>query len=319
MHHASMHPNLHGANLERMDRGNRSRSPKVTRALVGGLGAALLAGLFACVGEAPVLVAPTPSPEGDAAPAGDAAQATDPTFAVDAAPLADAGLDARGPDASNRFCDTQEPAVGVSDFFCADFDGADVAEGFTKANVPDGGSLLHVTDVAFSPPASFATKGEAALVWEKIGAATINEVDVTFRVNVSDLGGQPPPASGFMSIIDIGLNKMNVRLAFVRGAAIDGATHTGYIVQSLTCPSACTSNAKRITTTLTANVWTPVRIVWTRAGQVDIWFDGTKVFGQQLFGSTSTRVTVTTGLRGFDNAPVTARHAIDDLILSVKR
>jgi len=299
--------------VQLMGHWNRNRSPRLTRTLAaGGLSAALAAGLFACVGEDPEIVTPTPSPEGDAASAGDAAPA-------DAAPGADAGLDARGPDASDRFCDTQKPAVGVSDFFCADFDGADVAEGFTKANVPDGGSLVRVTDVAFSPPASLATNGDATLVWEKIGASTISEVEVTFRVNVSNLGAAPPPASGFMSIIDIGSVDTNVRLAFARGATIDGAAHTGYFVQTSSCPSACTSNAKRIAATLTANVWTTVRIVWTRAGDVDVWFDGTKVFDQALFGSTSTRVTVTTGLRGNGPPPATARHAIDDLMISVKR
>ena len=105
-----------------------------------GIVALVVSVLAACVGEDPTFVSPTTS--GDAAPApspvdGDVDDSGS-TLPVDAG----AGADAQDvADGSTRFCASQAAGPGVKDFFCADFDGTDPAEGFTSVNVPDGGAL----------------------------------------------------------------------------------------------------------------------------------------------------------------------------------
>ncbi|HSO38979.1 MAG TPA: hypothetical protein VLT33_40900, partial [Labilithrix sp.] len=81
------------------------------------LAASTAASLAACVGDEPATIA--------AAPGDDAA--TTPTPGQDASPGADTGTadaaDAGQDAAPKRFCQTQAPLTGVTDFFCADFDG----------------------------------------------------------------------------------------------------------------------------------------------------------------------------------------------------
>jgi hypothetical protein len=259
-------------------------------------------GLAACLGADPTIVSEGPA---------DGATSDAPSSPA---------LDGEVADASSRFCESQVPASGVSDFLCADFDGTVLSEGF-EARVPSSGELIRQTDLAYSPPASLVTTGEATLYWEKTGTASFSEMAVEFRVNVSDLTVAPPAASGHKVLVDLGSSDTNVRLAFVRGRAIDGQQHTGYFIQTWRCGDGggCSSNAKRVETPLAASQWVQVRFVWKSTGAVELSFDGERVFDQTLHGSTSAKTSVAFGLTTTGEGPVMGRHAFDNLTISVKR
>ena len=286
------------------------------------MGIVALAALAACVGEDPPFVSPT-TPAGDAAPApGPVDSEVDDdagsTLPVDSGADADA-QDQDASDGPTRFCGTQTAGAGVKDFFCADFDGTDPAEGFTSANVPDGGALVRFTDVAYSAPASLVTQGNATVLWEKVDAANFSELDVAVRLNVATLGAVPPPRDGSMTIIELSAALTNIGLAYSRGATVDGQTnYTGYFLFGRACPSSCVSSMKRVSG-VPVNTWTSIRLRWTSAGTVGLSIDGTSAFDGTLYGATASKVTVRTGHRAVGNAPVTARHAFDNLMISVKR
>lgn len=300
----------------------RARSRRTTprgTLLAGAATAAALGAVVACVGDEPTLTrAPLPLAE-DAAPApspdgGDEAEAA-------ATPTEEAGADAGlgDADASSRFCATQAAGAGVRDFFCADFDGADLTEGFTSINLPDGGSITRITDVAYSAPSSIATQGNASLVWEKTDPVNFSELEVSMRLNVGSQLGSPPPSDGSTTIFELAAGPTTVRFSFARGAIIDGATgYTGYFVSSITCPSACTSTLKRVSS-IPVNVWTLIRLRWTSAGAGELWIDGEQAFAGPLHSAAASKVTVRTGLRALGSAPVTPRHAFDNLTISVRR
>src|ERR1700709_2276802 len=143
--------------------------------LACGVSAAALS-LVACVGDDPATGGAT-TPYSDASrmtPPGVDASTSD-TRSPDSPDAADAGGDA----APKRYCQTQAPLTGVTDFFCADFDGTKGEEGFTSASIPDGGgALMLVTDQFVSAPNALVTKGEATVTYTKTGATPFLEFDL---------------------------------------------------------------------------------------------------------------------------------------------
>lgn len=270
--------------------------------------------LAACVGEEPPVVISSATPTDDAGPppgAGDDAGSS-PAEGADV----DAGKDAA--DGPARFCATQAAGAGVKDFFCADFDGTDLLEGFTTINVPDGGALVRVSDVAYSAPSSLATQGNATVAWENAGAVNFSEVEVAAQVNVGKLSGTPPNTDGSMTILELEVGNTKTALAYTRGALVeDVPDYAGYFLYSMRC-TPCSSTVKRVPS-LPANVWSSLRLRWTSAGTVGLWIDGTQAFDGSLLGATGPKVAVRIGLKAVGSAPATPRHAFDDVMISVKR
>ncbi len=124
-------------------------------------GAATLAALTACVGDA---LAPAPLNPAAVDDAASPPLTKDSSVTPPATDPGDAGVgDADANDAApKRFCANQAPLTGVADSFCADFDGTSTDEGFTQALLPDGGALTRATAIFFSPPASLTTSGNGA-------------------------------------------------------------------------------------------------------------------------------------------------------------
>ena len=232
---------------------------------------------------------------------------------------ADAGGDAADA-APKRFCATQAPLTGVTDFFCADFDGTKADEGFTRADVPDGGALTLATDAFFSAPNSLTNKGGATLVWEKVGATPFLEMSVDVHINVGALGGVVPPSTGYITIVRLSSIDSNVDLRYTNGGMVEGATYTGYYVTVVSCPGACALFEKKLSNNLPQNVWTDVQIVWQMAGAVKVNFNGLSVLDLASSGpTTSTKASATLGVTSFGSPVGVGRHAYDNFIVSVKR
>lgn len=276
------------------------------------VGAASLALLAACVGDDPILEGTSAPPGDDAGPGVVADSATTPS--VD-----DAGGGTDAADAGARFCDTQQGELGVADFFCADFDGPELDAGFTTTYVPDGGALNRVDDVFFSPPASMTTTGSAFLQWEKSGAQVVSEIDVRVRMNVGTLGGTPPPETGDVTFIDLGTVDTHIRFNYTRGGNVEGTAYTGYYLFMSTCPSACGTTEKKVPTAPTANLWTDIRLVWSKNGAVELSYNDVSVLTTTSFSSTGTKASVQLGAYRAPDAPMVPRHAYDNVMVRVRR
>jgi hypothetical protein len=282
-------------------------------AAVAGASAAL-ASLAACVGDDPTPVgaavtedaAPTPTPGQDSSTA-------------DTAPPV--GTDAGKDSGPKHFCDTQAPLTGVTDFFCADFDGPKGSENFTKSNIPDGGTITQVTDAFFSPPNSLTTTKGATLVWEKVGATPFLEVEANVRIHATALGGVVAPANGYVVILKLSSVDTNVELRYTDGAMVEGAVYKGYYLNATFCPSACGLVEKKLSNTLPVNVWTDVQIIWQKTGTIKVNFNTLPVLSPDLSGvtTTSTKVSATIGVVGIGQPIGVGRHAYDNLVVSVKR
>ncbi len=264
--------------------------------------------LGACVGDDPVAPVSPGAPD-DAAAKADSSP-----------PSADTGAPDAGKEAGEkRFCETQAPVTGVADFFCADFDGPKLDEGFTNAIIPDGGALIRTTDIFFSPPASLATSGGARLLWAKSGAMAFAELAVQVRVNAGTLGGVVPPSAASATLVELSSIDTTVSIRYTRGGTVEGTSnYTGYYMETSYCPAACALAQKKIATPLPLDVWTNVEVVWTSSGLVKVSFNGVSVLATMGFASTSTKVSATLGIVSFGSVGM-GRHAFDDFIVSVKR
>jgi hypothetical protein len=286
-----------------------------TGALVALAGAVAASAVFACVGDDPPSSTPTDADSGQP----DSSSGTDSSKPVEEQKDGGGGVDAdAGP---QRFCATQSPPLGVTDFFCADFDGTKLDEGWTGQSLPDaGGKFTRNTDIFSSSPASLSATGGNFFSWEKAGAKTVNQIDVDFEMNIGTLGGVTPATNGNVRILDIDVaGATTISLAYTRGGNVAGAAYTGYYIFGSSCPSACAADQDVISQAMPVNVWTKVHIAWAKSGLVTISYNGLSVFNQSMFAYTSTNARVELGLRpGFD-PPLMVRHAFDNFVVSVKR
>lgn len=272
--------------------------------------------VVACVGED---VTATDATTPDAAPSSPSSS--------DAGPAVDGG-DGGGPeldaspsqDAGTRFCATQSPELGVADFFCADFDGPDVKQGFTDPLVPDGGALSAATDLFFSPPASLSTSGNATLTWTKAGPSRFSQLDLEFRLFVGELGGVAAPSTTPVSVAQIASLDTQISLVFTRGGVVEGGAYVGYYVRASWCPGPCALIERKVPSPPT-NAWTRVRLVWNKAGDVNLTYNGVDALTvTAVTPSDSVKVSARVGLEveGAD-APLMTRHLFDDVLVRVKR
>jgi hypothetical protein len=257
----------------------------------------------------------------DGADAGDGAAATEASFDAPE-PADDAGTDAVTADAdagAKRFCATQAPLTGVTDFFCADFDGTQLAEGFTSSYVPDGGALVRTTDLTFSPPASFTSTQGSRLTWEKSGPAAITEIEVTFQLSLGSLGGSVPAATGSVKLLEVVTGDSAIGLFYTRGGSIEGVPYEGYYLQSRFCPSACAMSIAKIPQAIPVNVWTKIAIVWAKGGLVKISYNALPVLETSGFALGAAWQRTSIGLVGEGDAPIIGRHVFDNFTVSARR
>jgi hypothetical protein len=241
--------------------------------------------------------------------------------------------DAQNP-GPKRFCQTQSPLNGVTDFFCADFDGKKLDEGFTKVLLEDGGAagdtavLARRTDVFSSPPASLSTMKGGALYWEKLGGMPFIETVVDVRIHAGALAGPVGPSSGFITLLKvstIGLSATTagsyIELRYQNGPQVDGggAEYTGYSIWVSSCEDNCSLLRTPLPNQLPVNVWTDVRLVWQNSGAVKVTFNGLSVFESSSVPTNSAKISATLGVVESGPVLVVGTYAFDNFIVSVKR
>lgn len=220
----------------------------------------------------------------------------------------DGGFDA----STQRFCTTLEPPTGIADFFCADFDGTNVRDGFTSWTVPGGGALTQTTELFYSPPAAFANVKNATLYWEKGGAKPFSEIDLKFRLHV-DAAGALPNKPGNVTIVELGGTGVKTSIRYARGATVDGsANYVGYYLES-------GAVQKKIPVAIETDVWTGVHLVWAKNGVIELYYNDNPAYTTIGPSITSTTAWLTMGLVANGDAPQVAPHVFDDVVVAVKR
>lgn len=282
--------------------------------------------VVACVGDEPVTTgvdAATPTPTVEAS-----------TPLDSAVPPGDAGFDTAAPfdsspdaaDASKTFCDGQITPVGFADFFCADFDrGGPIEEGFTRKNQTDGGVLSRTTAVAFSDPASLLTSGGGtnrvgSLSWKKTGAAAFSQATLTARVNPDILGGVVAPNTGSVKLLEITTSNALVSVLYTAGGNVGGqANYTGFYFRSAAFGGAAAQSEMPITTGLTANTWTNVKITWAATGAASVSYNDVVIFSMNTFGSVDTALTFTVGSEGSGTTGGVPPYRYDNVLFAIRR
>lgn len=305
---------------------------------VAGLGLATGTGLItlgACVGSDPVLIA--------AAGGADAAVADrDVVTSQDASTSADDASthDAASADASDdvvsaaRKCATLTPPPAPNDFFCADFDGVSLDEGWTRMLRPDAGTMSLTQDIFSSAPNALIAAGMVTeslaqagsmLEWDKVGATTIRSIDLRFAFNPALLGGVPPPSNGFVDLATIeaggtGGAKITYMLRQTRGRDVAGTgPHVGYFLTSSFVGGAAISSDDVIDTSPAPGAFTTVRLVVTADGQVQLFFNGVKVFEKNAYSFTETRARIGVGAATTGPSATKDLFRFDDVVIQINR
>ncbi len=196
-----------------------------------------------------------------------------PPPSPDAAKLADAAAEA-----STRFCSN----VGMqqnTDIFCADFDGTDLAEGFTRAS--DAGlSATNVTALsapnallANGPPGMSFTDRGPTLAWEHLGNP-ISVLDVTVGINQPAPAGPPGTGTGTVAMITMQTELTRTSFLFSRGMP-------NFSIEIEYNGSAAYGKRDAVPINLVEGKWTKVNLVYNvRTGNVSVAYDGVTVLNK---------------------------------------
>lgn len=230
--------------------------------------------------------------------------------------MTDAGSDA-GP---SRYCATRAPGAGVTNFFCADFDGDDPGEGFTSAVVPDGGVVKRETDLFYSPPASVRLN-TASLVWKNVAGEALQSVELQFRMNVGATGGAHPPSGQSQKLVGLRASAAaaNIEFQYFDNVYVDAAhpEFTGFGLFASWCPSACAANSAVISAAMPLDVWTKVRISWS-GGSIKVFYNDAEVGNLSAISPPGTSIEASLG-NDYANSAFVPPHAFDNFEVSVTR
>ncbi len=284
---------------------------------------AALAVAAGCVGsDEPSPSSATPSDAGDGdRDTGSAADATTPDDASDAGePLDDAASDAGSDAGPPRYCATRAAGVGVTNFFCADFDGDDPGEGFTSVNVPDGGAIQRDTSIFYSPPASVRLK-TASLAWQNVAGDAVQSVELQFRMNLGTIGGVYVPSGQSRKLAGLRAptSATNIEFQYFDKVFIDSEhpEFTGFGLFASWCPGACAANSTTIATAMPVDVWTKVRIAWA-GSSIKVFYNDVEVGSMNASAPSGTSIEASLGIDYASNAFVPP-HAFDNFEVSVTR
>ena len=193
--------------------------------------------LDACVSDAPSSDASSDGGAGgnDAGGGGDATNGGDGS-------ITDGGA---GDSGSKRYCETAAVPDGAADFFCADFDGVDVREGFGDGGESNDGSTFTASPaVAASLPYSLlahipgngSSAQDETLDWHVAGAKQIRTATVTAMFNPPTRGGAiHGQGATFLLGLEEESSNEDVYFASVDNDSLsttgaDAATYQGYAV-----------------------------------------------------------------------------------------
>lgn len=242
------------------------------------------------------------------------------------APTTDAAQGDTGaqPDAARTFCENTVPGPGVTDYFCADFDGVDFGS-WSKVVKDDGGVLEKTTDVATSLPyalvaaSASSTPGGGSLVWSSIGARNFKFATAEVQVNPEHLGGAVSPTTGSVELIEIRTPTTFVSLNASRDGSDGGTNGVRYFVIEETTGGAAVAYRKPVATALSAGVWTKVGLAYGNDGSVELYYNDISVFSDDAFAVASPSVKFTVGATGSIENAVLERFRFDNAQLSVTR
>lgn len=276
--------------------------------IIGSIGVAAVAIIAACVGDDPTSApGTTGTPEGgpDTGLAQDSGGSGNDGGGAD-----DTGTDS-GADAAKRYCETVAKPVAPTEFFCADFDGTDVAEGWTKAvtidgGAADGGVFTLTNTVAVSLPQSFAAKppngtgnGTAPLLsWTSVGAKNFAQAELRVRMNPSNTG-IVPTYTGTIKLLEIRTSNGAAALWYTNGANLTSNPasngYVGYFIKVSTFGGAAQLSDHPLTTPLANTTWTDAKLTFFKNGRVTLTYNGISIFDQTKYASTDTSVTFSVG------------------------
>jgi hypothetical protein len=296
------------------------RGAVVRLGIVGSLCSATVT-LVACLGDDPP---PTPLVAVDAdAPADSASHPPDGSSVEDAAPAVDAGADA------GRHCARYTPPSGAAQSFCADFDGADLDEGWNEAILTDGGTLDRTKSFFFSAPQALlalpAKSGfdeGGALFLERGGPDQVTEISLRMRLNPALPGGIRPADTSSYEVARVGTDRLIFELRYTdRGETSNlGADYKGFFAVRMLLGGAAQILYDQLPVQPQFDAWTDVRITWRSTGNIAMTFNGVSVLnlsGSAPPASTLVRARVGALAKGALGAPTAMR--IDDVEIAVKR
>jgi hypothetical protein len=234
----------------------------------------------------------------------------------DAAAPVDAGddrvVDAGSADAdAGTYCERLAPPTSPADFLCVDFDGPEIAKGWTKTQT-DGGVGGAITTAFASPPSSYLVHADARkqVSWQIAGARPVQAFALDVKINPFNVGGVEG-WTGEIEIASVRTAQVKLALYLKAGGAIgadwyyeNGAAMGG----SFTVPS------------VPANVWTTFTLKSSSAGgnQPALLMNGATI-GSTTFGAwNDTAVTVTIGSNPI-GATVTKDMRFDDVVATITR
>lgn len=277
----------------------------------------------ACVGsDAGPQAAPQPS-NNDAGTGNPDAGRTD---LPDGGDLADADAGPKG------FCASKSAPVGATDFFCADFDGPKLDDGWTSVvnPTPDAGpfSLTPVTNVFLSPPRALNGAGTPGtgfgarggyFEWKKAGATAVKSIEVSFGINPTPLGGVVGSSTGSVTFAEMGVPTANAAFMYTNGGAVGAGAYTGYYLQFTVSNGAAARTTVRVSTSPKPDEWTVVRMRYGQTGNFELLYNDVSILSPSAYQMTGTEAYVQLGSSTSGTTTSVQAHRFDNFTVAVTR
>lgn len=288
----------------------------VVVSIAGGLGAA-------CVGS-------DAGPQVAQQPSGTDGGTTNPDGGrVDVPDGGNAGDADAGP---KGFCASKAAPVGAADFFCADFDGPKLDDGWTSVfnAAPDAGpfALTPVTNVFLSPPKALsgaATPGSGFgarggyFEWKKAGATAVKGIEVSFGINPTPLGGLVGSSTGSVTFAEMGVPTANAAFMYTNGGNVAGGTYTGYYLQFIVSNGAAALTTVRVPTSPKPDEWTVVRMRYGQTGSFELLYNDVSILTPTAYPMTGTEAYVQLGSTTSGTTTSVQGHRFDNFTVAVTR
>ncbi len=230
------------------------------------------------------------------------------------------------------FCASKAAPVGAADFFCADFDGPKVEDGWTSVfnAAPDAGpfSLAPVTNVFLSPPRALngaATPGTGFgarggyFEWKKAGATPVKGIEVSFGINPTPLGGLVASSTGSVTFAEMGVPTANAAFMYTNGGPVGGGAYSGYYLQFIVSNGAAALTTVRVPTSLKPDEWTVVRMRYGQTGTFELLYNDVSILTPTAFQMTGTEAYVQLGSATSGVTTSVQGHRFDNFTVAVTR
>ncbi len=230
------------------------------------------------------------------------------------------------------FCASKTTPVGATDFFCADFDGPKIEDGWTSVvnPAPDAGPvpLTPVTNVFLSPPralngaaapgAGFGPRG-GYLEWKKAGASAVKSIEVSFGINPTTPGGVVLTSTGSLTFAEMGVPTANAAFMYTNGGTVGAGAYTGYYLQFIVSNGAAALTTVRVPTSPKADEWTVVRLRYAQGGNFELLYNDVSILTPSAFPMTGTEAYVQLGSATSGQTTSVQGYRFDNFTVAVTR